>query len=357
MEQKYIDRLNKDIYALCRNALKLAFTNPGRFAFLLKTLFYQIKAAKLRKSFVNDNITVPAFMIFSVTSKCNLNCKGCYAQSQHREASPDISIDKLRSILNESKELGISIALISGGEPLARKDLLGILSEFPRTLFALFTNGLLVDDSAMKTFSENKNIIPIVSIEGSKNFTDTRRGEGTYQNITGLYRKLENKKIFFGTSITITSENYKPVFEGGFIEEAVRFGCGLFFFIEYIPVLDGTDNLLLSEEQKEEIKKYVVSFQQKYPALFLSFPSGEDIYGGCLAAGRGFIHISADGKLEPCPFSPYSDSDLNKMSLKEALKSDLLKKIRENHGKMKESRGGCALWENRAWVEEISAKK
>ncbi|MHB8278883.1 MAG: SPASM domain-containing protein [Candidatus Humimicrobiaceae bacterium] len=75
--------------------------------------------------------------------------------------------------------------------------------------------------------------------------------------------------------------------------------------------------------------------------------------GGCLASGRGFAHISPEGNLEPCPFAPYSDTNLKNLSLKEALNSDFLRKIRENHDKLSETKGGCALWENRDWVQSI----
>lgn len=49
--------------------------------------------------------------------------------------------------------------------------------------------------------------------------------------------------------------------------------------------------------------------------VFLSFSGDEKYVGGCLAAGRGFFHINANGEVEPCPFSPYSDVN-SKESLK-----------------------------------------
>jgi MoaA/NifB/PqqE/SkfB family radical SAM enzyme len=75
-----------------------------------------------------------------------------------------------------------------------------------------------------------------------------------------------------------------------------------------------------------------------------------------LSSGRGFIHISADGKLEPCPMAPYSDSDLNNMTLKEALKSKLLKEIRDHHNEL-ETKGSCTLNENKEWVENLIKNK
>jgi len=60
------------------------------------------------------------------------------------------------------------------------------------------------------------------------------------------------------------------------------------------------------------------------------------------AAGRGFVHIQADGALEPCPFSPYSDVSLQTATLKEALHSVFLASLRNNHHLLTES-GAAAL--------------
>ena len=55
--------------------------------------------------------------------------------------------------------------------------------------------------------------------------------------------------------------------------------------------------------------------------IFLSFPGDEKALGGCLASGRGFFHIGSDGSAEPCPLSPFSDSNVAEMGVREALKS------------------------------------
>jgi MoaA/NifB/PqqE/SkfB family radical SAM enzyme len=98
------------------------------------------------------------------------------------------------------------------------------------------------------------------------------------------------------------------------------------------------------------------SFRAKYPALFVALPWDEEEIGGCLSAGRGFVHISAEGNVEPCPFVPYSDINIKNISLKEALQSKMLRTIRENHAQLEETHG-CALWERREWVEHLASSK
>jgi MoaA/NifB/PqqE/SkfB family radical SAM enzyme len=71
-------------------------------------------------------------------------------------------------------------------------------------------------------------------------------------------------------------------------------------------------------------------------------------------AGRGFFHINPYGKAEPCPFSPYSDTDLRTTSIRQALKSPLFQKLKDSNMLFKEHDGGCVLFEQEDEVKKIS---
>jgi len=220
-------------------------------------------------------------------------------------------------------------------------------------IFPVFTNGQLIDEKLISAIEKNKNFIPVISIEGRQEETDSRRGLGVYEYVSRIIDKIRGRSIFWGVSITLESTNFDLVTGEKFIKELMDIGCRLFFYISYIPVKAGSEKLCLTEEQSSRIGQMILEYKVKYPALFIAFPGGEEEMGGCLASGRGFVHISPDGSLEPCPFAPYSDSNLKDMSFKDALDSQFLRKIRENHGNLKETRGGCALWENREWVQSL----
>jgi MoaA/NifB/PqqE/SkfB family radical SAM enzyme len=91
----------------------------------------------------------------------------------------------------------------------------------------------------------------------------------------------------------------------------------------------------------------------RFRALFIGFPGDEELFGGCLSSGRGFIHVSATGDLEPCPAAPFSDGNLTGMPLGQALQSRFLKEIRRHHEELTETKGGCALWTNRDWAASV----
>jgi MoaA/NifB/PqqE/SkfB family radical SAM enzyme len=142
-----------------------------------------------------------------------------------------------------------------------------------------------------------------------------------------------------------------------FVTKLHNLGCKLFFFVEYTPIRKGTEDWILTEEQRKILLTARDSFRSKYKALFIAIPGDEEEIGGCLSAGRAFVHISAEGNVEPCPFAPYSDANLRDSSLKDALQSEFLRAIRQNHDQLHETEGGCALWIKQEWVRSLLHSK
>lgn len=352
----HIGLLNRAILRLFFDALRLVLSRPSLAVFFLKTGFYQRRALARRKKMGKEGVHVPPFMIVSVTDACNLKCKGCYNQTLRKEREKEMPPEKLRSVLSEARELGFSIIMLAGGEPLTRKELFGITKDFPDVIFPLFTNGLLIDDAVLSALNSQKNVIPVLSIEGHGSLTDNRRGKGVYSSLKKTIERIGLKSIFWGLSLTVTSENFNTITGEEFVKEFTGLGCKVFFYVDYVPVQAHTENLLLTDTQRRSIQPLMENYQKKYPSLFIAFPEGEETFGGCLSSGRGFLHVSPSGNLEPCPFAPYSDTNLREKSLKDALKSRLLATIRENHGELQETGAGCALWVKKDWVKSLLKK-
>ena len=320
---------------------------------LQNIIMNQVEAASRRELLDAEGVHVPAFMIISVTRKCNLDCRGCYAKKLHSQGEFEMDDELLRSILDQAHDLGISIVLTAGGEPLLRPGLVDILKDRPKMIFPLFTNGLLLTDEKVEELKEARNIVPVLSMEGFEEDTDLRRGSGVFKRLKKALPVLSHFDIFWGISITVTSENFDLVTGKEFVEELLDSGCRLFFYVEYIPVEEGTEHCAPTIEQRDTLIRLMEELGNQHPGLFITFPGDEEAFGGCLSSGRGFVHVNPSGDLEPCPFAPYSDTNLRERPLKEALRSDLLRKIRDDHEKLEETRGGCALWENREWVRGL----
>ena len=164
---------------------------------------------------------------------------------------------------------------------------------------------------------------------------------------------LNENNLLWGVSITLTSQDYSTVINDNYIKNIIAKGCSFVFFIEYVPVDEQSEYLVLTTLQRENLLSKINLFKKNINAVFFAFPGDEEKTGGCLAAGRGFIHVNAQGSVEPCPFAPFSDLQITNVSLKDALQSKTMRIIRENHQLLTETKGGCALWANKEIVKEL----
>ena len=350
-------RLNQGISIFFSEFVRVSLSRPLQALFFVRTVLWQGRAARRRARMAREGLHVPPIAIFSITNKCNLRCKGCYAQAIRGDAPEELSVDRLRSIVSQADDVGISFFVVAGGEPLVRPEFIDIARDFSHIIFLIATNGLLLDDPLMDLLAAHRNLVPALSIEGSQAETDGRRGAGVHERLQRKMQELKRRGIFFSLSMTVTRQNFPIVTAPGFIENAIREGCRLFLFLEYTPIREGTDAWVITEGQREEMKGLVADFRSRFKAVFIAVPWDEEEQGGCLAAGRGFVHISASGDLEPCPFAPYSDVNLKDVPLKEALRSRFLSVMRANHHMFTETSSGCALWNNREQVRALLEEK
>lgn len=326
---------------------------PASARSLLRVISRQPKAERRRARQLAAGIPVPPLLIVSTTDACNLNCAGCYAHALRRSPAPALPEERIRSLLREAEDLGVSVVLLAGGEPLLQTAWLDSLAGHPALAGLVFTNGTMLKSDWLDWFDRNRQIVPVISVEGSHQSTDLRRGAGISALIRENLGGLQERGIPFGLSITLCRDNLELVRSDGWIRGYLELGCRLFIYVEYVPAETGTEEMALTLDEKQAFTVWVRETAWQDRALLLVFPGDEEPYGGCLASARGFVHISTAGDLEPCPFAPFSDQNINQVTLAEALQSRLLRAIREQHHLLQEGRGGCALWQNRQWVAQM----
>jgi MoaA/NifB/PqqE/SkfB family radical SAM enzyme len=324
-----------------KDALLTALARPRQAAFFLGIVLRQAKASRTRLAWEARGVQVPAILIYSITTKCNLACRNCYAQALHPPSEREMDAATIRRVVGEAERLGVSFFVVAGGEPFLRPVLLDIAGEFGKMLFLVFTNGLLIDDGVVEKLARLKNVVPLVSLEGQADDTDFRRGSGVHENLERVIGALRRRRVFFGTSLTVTRPTFSTLTGPALIDGLMEKGCKFFLFV------------VLTREQREELMRIVDGYHSRRKALFVTVPGAEESLGGCLAAGRGFVHLTAEGGIEPCPFVPYSDRNVREMPLAEALRSDLLAKLRAHPERLAVSQGGCCLWRQREWVESL----
>lgn len=345
--------LNEALKIFFWDAVRTTLRNPLQAFHFFRVVRWQVKAARIRSRWAQREVPVPPILILSVTNRCNLECPGCYQRAAHPSTEMELDTDKLWHVTKEAHELGIYFFVIAGGEPLLRPEMLQIAREYPEIIFLVFTNGTLINEDMLKQFKMRRNVVPLLSLEGDAEDTDLRRGEGMYAHVLRTMRQLRKNQVFFGTSINLTRKNFPKVTASEFIQDLVDVGCKFFLFLDYTPIQEGTEDWVLTPGQNAQMMTLLKSLREGFPALFIGVPWDEVDVGGCLSAGRGFVHISAEGNLEPCPFSPISDANILELPLKEALQSVFLKRIRETPELSDYSGEGCALWKNREQVRSL----
>jgi MoaA/NifB/PqqE/SkfB family radical SAM enzyme len=345
------------IFSDVKRTIRILGARPSLIMAGARIHHHQKRAAKLRKNAKAEGRDIPVMMLLSITSRCNLTCAGCYMKLRQTQTGTEMTPDELNVIIAQAEELGISVIALIGGEPLLRsQDVINLARSFPRILFTVSTNGTLIDEKIATELSDCKNIVPLVSLEGFRKETDNRRGEGSYDRLLSACSLLNDRVLFFGCAITVTRNNTEEVLEESFIRTMIAAGVRTFIFIQYVPAEPGTEDLLPSEEQRELVARMMKEFNRTYPAFFIGIPGEMELFGGCLAAGRGFIHVNPYGDLEPCPIVPVSDVNIRTTPLKEALQSPLLRTIRQNHRSL-HANGRCVLRTQPQWLQGLLSKE
>lgn len=350
--------LSDSVENIIKDIIKVSLKNLSVSVFMARYALAAKRAGKLRKEAEERGEHIPPFLIASITNKCNLYCQGCYARFNYgcgnKEEANQLTDREWLNLFEQAENLGIGFILLAGGEPLLRPGLIEQAGKVQNILFPIFTNGTLINDAYLRIFAKHRNLIPVLSIEGNEGNTDRRRGEGIFQKLITAMDKMHENKLIYGASVTVTKENLQEITSIDFLEKLYSRGCKAVFYVEYVPVYSDTRRIEPEDAEREFLREKLSELRKNYEdILFISFPGDEKESGGCLAAGRGFFHINFQGGAEPCPFSPYSDTNIRDMTLKEAIDSPLFRKLRDKDLLMEEHTGGCILFEKEEIVRSL----
>jgi MoaA/NifB/PqqE/SkfB family radical SAM enzyme len=333
--------------------------NPKNLYAIMRLARAYRKSRRKRKEEFLKNLKVPPFLILSITSQCNLKCTGCYAAatrtSYDNKNSNTLNLEQWINIIKEASELGVFGFIIAGGEPFLMANLLEISELFKDRLFLIVTNGTILGEQDYKRLKHLKNTVIIVSIEGNQELTNLRRGSGVYEKVLSTINRLDKIGVICGISVTINRNNFKFWMESKNIDDLISKGVRLTFLLEYIPV-DNDIELMLTENESKEFRKKVLHYRETKQIFLIHSPGDEEYLGGCMAAGRGFAHITPSGDLTPCPISNIATHNLTTSTLRDGLKSQLFKIIRENKHLLEINRSPCALFSHPEEVNNLVKK-
>ena len=305
-----------------------------------------VGSSRQKKSKEEYGCNIPWAILMDPTSACNLHCTGCWAAESGDKLN--MSYETLDGIINQGTELGTYMYIYSGGEPLVRKkDIIRLCEAHPDCMFLAFTNGTLIDEAFADEMLRVKNFVPAISVEGFEEATDFRRGKGTYQAVMRAMDLLHQKKLPFGASCCYTSKNVDSISSESYIDHLVLKGAKFAWFFHYMPVgNEAVTDLLPTPEQREIMYHKIREYRDSKPIFTIDFQNDGEFVGGCIAGGRNYLHINANGDIEPCAFIHYSDSNIHEKTLLEAYQSPLFMAYKEGQPFNNNHLRPCPMLEN-----------
>lgn len=188
-----------------------------------------------------------------------------------------------------------------------------------------FTNATLIDAEFADEMLRVKNFVPAISLEGFEEATDGRRGDGVYQKVMTAIDLLRRKKLIFGISACYTSTNFDSITSETFYDRLIDLGVYFIWYFHYMPVgNDASPELLPTPQQRTESYYKIRKYRAEKPLFAMDFQNDGEYVGGCIAGGRRYLHINANGDVDPCVFVHYSDSNIREKTLLEALQSPIM---------------------------------
>ncbi|MCF0146165.1 MAG: radical SAM protein [Eubacterium sp.] len=341
-DNRWFNFIDRTIAETDPHFAKMTLLNLGYEAFFRGTKM-------IRENREKYNCNIPWLILFDPTDACNMHCAGCWSGTYGHKNN--LSFEDMDKIVTQGKELGVHVYLFTGGEPMVRKkDVLKLMEKHNDCYFAAFSNSTLIDEDLCKELKRLGNLTFFLSIEGTPDTNDSRRGDGHYDAVMKAMDLLKKYGILFGTSICYTRENIEAVTSEEFLrlisEKGARFG----FYFHYMPIgNNAVPELMPTMEQRRWIidrVRYLRSNQCDIGFFPMDFQNDGEKVGGCIAGGRNYFHINAHGDAEPCVFIHFSNTNIHEHSILEMLQSPLFMEYHKGQPFNRNHLRPCPMLEN-----------
>ncbi|MET0016092.1 radical SAM protein [Oscillibacter sp.] len=371
----WADKFSGGEFAPQRKAIREAITNPEHpYYSYVRRLVTEVDSNVMKtltvNLFINASLdgwsrqeeyrkkydcNIPWTILLDPTSACNLHCTGCWAAEYGNKLN--LTYDEIDDIIRQGKELGVYMYIYTGGEPLVRKaDLIRLCEKHSDCVFLCFTNATLIDEDFADDMLRVGNFVPAISLEGFEEATDGRRGSGVFKKVTKAMELLRSKKLVYGISSCYTSSNYESITSEEFYDSLIDMGAYFIWYFHYMPVgNDAVPELLPTPEQRKGTYERIRHFRASKPLFAMDFQNDAEYVGGCIAGGYRYLHINANGDVDPCVFIHYSDSNIREKSLLDALRSPMMMAYHRRQPFNKNMLRPCPMLENPQRLREMVA--
>lgn len=252
---------------------------------------------------------VPLSGSLDLTHRCNLRCVHCYLGDQRsirKDSKAELSTAQWMSIMDDLREAGCLHLLITGGEPLLRRDFEEIYRHAKSNgfLVTVFTNGTLVTDSILKIFDDLPPRAVEISLYGAT--------PATYERVTGIrgsyaqclegIQGLLDRQINLSLKTILMTLNRHEFYD--MENKAKEYGVKFRFDAAIFPCFNndkGPIRLRVTPEEVIEKEFSDTDRSQKWKDYFdrtKGFAVSDTLYN--CGAGVTMFHVDPYGNLQPC---------------------------------------------------------
>ena len=168
-------------------------------------------------------------VIWNLIRRCNLTCMHCYSISADIDFPGELTTAEVFSVMDDLKSFGVPALILSGGEPLIRKDLFEIAGRAKSMGFytALSSNGTLIDAPLAARIRDTGFDYVGISLDGLEATHDKfRRSKGAFSKSLAALRGLRDLGVKVGVRFTLTENNavdFEPLLDLVEAEQIPRF--------------------------------------------------------------------------------------------------------------------------------------
>ena len=254
---------------------------------------------------------------FELTARCNFGCKMCYVHDS--DGTDELSADQWIEIGRQAVEKGMVFLLLTGGEPLLRKDFKEIYSALKKLglLISINTNGSLIDQDMFDFLSENPPLRMNISLYGCSNETYARLcGKPVFDVVSRNIIRLHEAGISVRINSSITPYNACDI--KGLYKFAEQWDLPLKATTYMFPPVRVNGCKYGEAEHRfsaEEAAGYMMQCQEQYltperlaenyEEIFFEDEdcAGSDEHMRCRAGSSAFW-VTWDGRMLPCGMFP-----------------------------------------------------
>ena len=323
----------------------------------------------------------PRLIFWELTKRCNLRCVHCRAESYDKEFEHELSLQDCKNILDSIAAYYKPIMVLTGGEPLYRKDLFDIAgyANGKGLPIALATNATLIDREIASAIKKSGFDRVSISIDGPDALThDSFRGiPGSFDKALQGAQLLHEAGVPFQFNTTITRRNVTSIEK--ILQLAKTMHAVALHIFMLVPVGCGVEIAqtdMLSKEQYEEVLRWFYHTTQEAGIEFkatcaphyyriirqeakkenrkLTFETDglAAVTRGCLA-GSGVCFISHRGDVQPCGYLPLVAGNCLHTPFNELWESsELFLKLRD----LSNLEGKCGVCEYKAFCAGCRAR-